>query len=148
MSKILGVILDQHFLWEEHVNNITSSCFGALAIVKKFKNIMTLKLKKQFAELLILSKMDYADVVFHPLSLKLQKRLQKVENAAASLQLPIYYKGDITSLLKMVIPLQKLQAYYHLTGYNQNLRKNIFRSNCSLDGKYLGSLSLCVLQRL
>ena len=53
---------------------------------------MTLKLKKQVAELLILSKMDYADVVFHPLSLKLQKRLQKVENAAASFVLGRYVK--------------------------------------------------------
>ena len=39
--------------------------------VRIFKNIMTLKLKKQVSVLLILSKMDYADVVFHPLSLKL-----------------------------------------------------------------------------
>ena len=98
-AKLLGAILDQHLLWEEHINKITSSCFGALAIVKKFKNIMTLKLKKQVAELLILSKMDYADVVFHPLSLKLQKRLQKVENAAASFVLGRYVKEkDIISL--------------------------------------------------
>lgn len=82
--KLLGVILDQHLLWEDHVNKVTSSCFGALSILKKFKNIMSLKLKKQVAELLILSKLDYADAVFRPLSLKLQKRLQKVENAAAS----------------------------------------------------------------
>ena len=98
-AKLLGVILDQHLLWEEHVNNITSSCFGALAIVKKFKNIMTLKLKKQVDELLILSKMDNADVVFHPLSSKLQKRLQKVKNAAASFVLCRFVKEkDIISL--------------------------------------------------
>ena len=97
--KLLGVILDQHLLWEDHINKITSSSFGALAIVEKFRNIMTLKLKKQVAELLILSKMDYADVVFHPLSLKLQKRLQRVENAAASFVLGCYVKEkDIISL--------------------------------------------------
>ena len=57
------------------------------------------KLKKQVAELLILSKMDYADAVFRPLSLKLQKRLQKVENAAASFVLGRYTKEkDVVSL--------------------------------------------------
>ena len=98
-AKLLGVILDQHLLWEEHVNKVTSSCFGALSILKKFKNIMSQKLKKQVAELLILSKMDYADAVFRPLSLKLQKRLQKVENAAASFVLGRYTKEkDVVSL--------------------------------------------------
>ena len=88
-----------HLLWEEHVNKVTSSCFGALSVLKKFKNIMSQKLKKQVVELLILLKMDYADAVFRPLSLKLQKRLQKVENGAASFVLGRYTKEkDVVSL--------------------------------------------------
>ena len=98
-AKLLGVILDQHLLWEEHVNKVTSSCFGALSILKQFKNIMSQKLKKQVVELLVLAKMDYADAVFRPPSLKLQKRLQKVENAAASFVLGRYTKEkDVVSL--------------------------------------------------
>ena len=86
-------------VWEEHVNKVTSSCFGALSILNKFKNVISQKLKKQVVELLILSKMDYADAVFRPLSLKLQKRLQKVENAAASFVLGRYTKEiDVLSL--------------------------------------------------
>ena len=43
--------------------------------------------------------MDYADAVFRPLSLKLQKRLQKVENAAASFLLGRHTKEkDVVSL--------------------------------------------------
>ena len=60
---------------------------------------MSQKLKKQVVELLIVSKMDYADAVFRPLSLKLQKRLQKVENAASSFVLGRYTKEkDVLSL--------------------------------------------------
>ena len=60
---------------------------------------MSLKLKKQVAELLILSKMDYADAVFRPLSLKLQKRLHKIANAAKSFALGRYAEGkDVVSL--------------------------------------------------
>ena len=43
--------------------------------------------------------MDYSDAVFRPLSLKLQKRLQKVEDAAASFVLGHYAKEkDVVSL--------------------------------------------------
>ena len=43
--------------------------------------------------------MDYADAVFRPLSLKLQKRLQKVEGVAASFVLGRYTKEkDAVSL--------------------------------------------------
>ena len=98
-AKLPSVILHQHLLWEEHVNKVTSSCFGALSILKKFKNMMSQKLKKQVIELLILSKMDYADALFRPLSLKLQKRLQRVENVAASFVLGRYTKEkDVVSL--------------------------------------------------
>ena len=73
--------------------------FWGSLYTKKFKNIMSQKLRTQVVELLILSKMDYADAVFRPLSFKLQKRLQKVENAAASFVLGRYTKEkDVVSL--------------------------------------------------
>ena len=60
---------------------------------------MPFKLKRQVAELLVLSKMDYADAVFRPLSLRLLKRLQKVQNAAASFVLGLYAKEkDVITL--------------------------------------------------
>ena len=60
---------------------------------------MPFKLKRQVAELLVLSKMDYADAIFRPLPLRLLKRLQKVQNAAASFVLGRYAKEkDVMTL--------------------------------------------------
>ena len=60
---------------------------------------MPFKLKRQVAELLVLSKMDYADAVFRPLPSRLLKRLQKVQNAAASFVLGRYAKEkDVITL--------------------------------------------------
>ena len=60
---------------------------------------MPFKLKRQVAELLVLSKMDYADAVFRPSPLRLLKRLQKAQNAAASFVLGRYAKEkDVITL--------------------------------------------------
>ena len=60
---------------------------------------MPFKLKRRVAELLLLSKMDYADAVFGPLPVRLLKRSQKVQNAAASIVLGIYAKDkDVMTL--------------------------------------------------
>ena len=47
----------------------------------------------------MLSKMDYADAVFRPIPLRLLKRLQKVQNAAASFVFGRYAKEkDVITL--------------------------------------------------
>ena len=63
---------------------------------------MPLKLKKQVAELLILSKMDYADIEFRPLSLEQRKGLQKVENAAACFVLGRYTLTKRCYIIRLV----------------------------------------------
>ena len=98
-SKLLGVTLNEHLSWDDHIAKVTSSCFCTISILRKFKNLMPFKLKRQVAELLVLSKMDYADAIFRPLPLRLLKRLQKVQNAAASFVLGRYAKEkDVMTL--------------------------------------------------
>ena len=43
--KLLGTLLSEDLKWTEHVNNVTSSCFGVLAVLRKIKN-MTPRNKK------------------------------------------------------------------------------------------------------
>ena len=98
-SKLLGVTLNEHLSWDDHIAKVTSSCFSTMSILRKFRNLMPFKLKRQVAELLVLSKMDYADAIFRPLPLRLLKRLQKVQNAAASFVLGRYAKEkDVITL--------------------------------------------------
>ena len=33
--KLLGTLLREDLKWTEHVNNVTSSCFGVLAVLRK-----------------------------------------------------------------------------------------------------------------
>ena len=44
--KFLGTLLIEDLKWTEHVNNVTSSCFGALAVLREIMN-MTLQETKE-----------------------------------------------------------------------------------------------------
>ena len=64
--RLLGIYLDKHLNWSNHLQEVISSCYGKLLVLKKLKNFTTFKLRKQLAECLILSKIDFNDHVYSP----------------------------------------------------------------------------------
>ena len=81
--KLLGVHFGNTLRWEKHVNEIVSSCYASLAILRKLRNMAPFQLRKQLVESVILSKLDYCDLVYYALPSKLLKRLQRVQSSAA-----------------------------------------------------------------
>ena len=63
-----------------------------MAILRKLKNLMSCKTRRQVSEILALPKMDYADAIYRSLPLQLLKRLQKVQYVTASIVLRSYAK--------------------------------------------------------
>ena len=80
--KILGMKVDQHLTWEEHVANVIKSSYDTLRSLKLLKRYTPYKLRKT-AEALILSKIDYGSVVYQNVPKFLIKRLQKVQTISA-----------------------------------------------------------------
>ena len=62
-----------------------SSCYGTLSVLKKLKYLAPYNVRKHLAECLILSKIDYNDIVSDIIADYLVKRLQRVQLAAAKL---------------------------------------------------------------
>ena len=83
-NKLLGIHFTQHLKWGEHVKNTTASCYATIAVLRKLKHLAPYNLRKTLAESLVLSKLDYGDTVFYPLTNVDLKRLQKCQNAAGS----------------------------------------------------------------
>ena len=81
--KLLGVIFDQHLTWIDQINNIIRSTHGTLRVLRKFSRFTPMKVRKTLAEALILSKINYCNVVFGQLSKYLINRLQRVQNTTA-----------------------------------------------------------------
>ena len=73
-----------------HINNVTSSYFGVLAVLRKIKNMTPQETKKSLVQSLVLSKLNFNDTVTYPLPMFLQKRMQRVQNAAAGFVLNRY----------------------------------------------------------
>ena len=90
--KILGMKVDQHLTWEEHVANVTKSSYDTLPSLKLLKRNTPCKLRKTLAEALILLKIDYGSVVYQDVPKFLIKRLQKVQTISAGYVLNRYTK--------------------------------------------------------
>ena len=82
--RLRGIYLEEHLDWSNHLQEIISSCYGKLSVLKKLKNFTTFKLRKQLAECLILSKIHFNDHVYSPLTSAQVNKLQRLQKAAAS----------------------------------------------------------------
>ena len=74
-------------------------CYRTLAVVRKLKHLAPFAVRKQLSECLIISKINYNDVVSRPIPDYLLKRLQRVQLATASFVLGRYVKTlDLATL--------------------------------------------------
>jgi hypothetical protein len=107
-TKLLGSYIHEHLKWEENVKNIASSCYSTLATLRKLKNSLPFKIRKNLVQALVLSKLYYNDVIYHSLPEYLQKRLQRVQKAAASFVLGKFARSaDVLSLNWLPIKEQR-----------------------------------------
>ena len=81
--KLWGTWLSENLKWTEHVNEVTLSWCRVLATLRKIKNMTSQETKKSLVQSLVLSKLYFNDSVTYPLPAFLQKRVQRVQNAAA-----------------------------------------------------------------
>lgn len=80
--KNLGVILDSDLRFESHVLNLVRNCFYRLKVLYKIRNLLSEKARITVCESLILSRLNYGDLVYGPRLLsKTQRLVQRVQNA-------------------------------------------------------------------
>ena len=97
--KLLGTWFRDNLKWGCHIKHVTSSCYAVLSTLKKLRNLTSSHIKKQLAESLILPKIYHNIVAYHPLPAFQLKKLQRVQNAAASFVTNKYCRiGDVLSL--------------------------------------------------
>ena len=65
--KLLGVHINEHLKWDDHIKHTVSGCYATLSILRKLKYLAKYELRKQVAETLILSKLDNMPVWFFTL---------------------------------------------------------------------------------
>ena len=116
--KLLGVNFDQNLMWSCHVTGIVKASCGILLNLKTFKCFTSFKACKSLAESLVLSRLNYSDVVFGQLPKYLQNRLQCVQNSAAGYFISRYTKLSNVINLKWLpihesIECNTVKCVYH-----------------------------------
>ena len=97
--RLLGTQIHKNLNWTDEINIKISNCYGTLSVIRKLKFLAPFDVRKQLAECLIMSKIDYNDIVSHPIPEYLLKRLQRVQLAAAGFVLGRYAeKNDLLKL--------------------------------------------------
>ena len=95
--KLLGVIFDQHLTWIDQINNIIRSTNDTLRAPWKSSTFTPMKVRKTLAEALILSKINYCNVVYGQLPKYLINRLQRVQSTTAG-----YIYGCYAKMLDII----------------------------------------------
>ena len=80
-TKLFGVHVNQHLTWKTHVDHVLSLSYGTLSVLRRLKNLASFYVRKHLLESSVLSKVNYAFSVFHPLPAFQMKGLQGLQNA-------------------------------------------------------------------
>lgn len=129
-TKLLGVYINDTLRWDDHVKYLASSCYGVLASLRKIKNFTNYQLRKHLVETLVMSRLDFNDIIFHPLTDALLRRLQKIQNSAASF-VTGHYVNNIDSILKLGwLPMKERRNWHllktaHRALYHENWPSNL-----------------------
>ena len=82
-AKYLGVVIDQHLTWKEHVNNICSKAIKAKAFLQRNLHQCPASVKSNCYTSLVRPILEYAAVVWSP-HLQCQKnQIEKIQRSAA-----------------------------------------------------------------
>ncbi|KAF9803255.1 hypothetical protein SFRURICE_007101 [Spodoptera frugiperda] len=83
-ARNLGLLMDEGLRFESHISNCVRNCFYRLKVLYRMRPYLSEELRVQLVESLVLSRLNYADVVIGPRLLSRTERLiQRVQNACA-----------------------------------------------------------------
>ena len=111
VKTFLGTWINENLKWSDNVKHVLLSCYGVLSTLRKIRNLAPQNVKKQLEECLVLSKFQFNDIVCYPLLVYLQKKIQKVQNCAASFVVNRYATEE--DVLKLGwLPTKELNLIY------------------------------------
>ena len=124
--KLLGTWLDEHLKWADHIKHLSSLCYAVLSTLRKLKNLAPFIIRKQLVESLVMSKLDYNDVVCYPLPQYLERKLQRIQNVAAGFVLNRYTtESDVLEKLRW-LPIKERIEYHVLRLVHKSLWESSF----------------------
>ena len=99
-AKSLGLVLDSHLRFDEHVTDLVSKCTGSLCQLNRVKHLFDRSTLITIINALVFSKLIYCSSVWAGVTKKNIERLQKVQNFAVRIVTGTHKFEHITPYLK------------------------------------------------
>ena len=80
-TKDLGIIIDEKFTWEHHINNQIKKAYAKLRTFYSLRKSLSVKTKTKLVECYVLSQLNYCNIVTQAMTIALKARIQKVQNS-------------------------------------------------------------------
>nr|CAI5854521.1 unnamed protein product [Callosobruchus analis] len=85
-ARSLGVVLDSELRFGPHITKLLQQTYAALITIYASRSFLTLKVKINLCESLVLSILNYPDIVYGPhLTVIYKQKIQKVQNSCLRL---------------------------------------------------------------
>ena len=122
--KILGTVFDENLTWDNQIAEILKSCHAVLKTLRKVRRIADYKLRKQLVQSLVLSKLDFNNAVYFPLTQKQLSRLQKIMNCACSFVNSRYCRTDDVVKMGWLPVKQRQELSLLISAHNSVFNEN------------------------
>ena len=101
-TKTVGVIVDEHLRWEDHINYMTKIIVPGLGAIKRIRPFVSQNTLIKFYDSLVQTHFDYCYEVWDTCGIVLSDKLQKFQNRAARLILSTDYKTSSKLVLDIL----------------------------------------------
>ena len=145
----LGVLIDKHLNWNEHVTFICRKAYASLYGIKRHSYVLSPLLRKRLVEALVFPVFDYGCIVTSNMLVDSALKLQRVQNACArlifNLRRDCHISGYISNLnwlnisnrsifasvtlLKKVLSANSPQYLADSLNYSHDVRSRIVRGS-------------------
>ena len=98
--KVLGVHIDKHMTWNEHITNLRNKTIGIVRHLHRVNKLLPMKVKLQLYDSLVASHLNYADIIWSGCSSANKQKLQCVQNFALKSILGMKKFDSATEALK------------------------------------------------
>lgn len=98
--RILGVTIDQHLTFDDHVTKVVQSCNYHMRSLRHIRKLIDKDTANLLACSLVLSRLDYCNALLYHMTDKNVNRLQRVQKSLARIVCQAPYRSPSTPLLK------------------------------------------------
>ncbi|KAJ8732388.1 hypothetical protein PYW07_014987 [Mythimna separata] len=114
----LGLTMDPELRFEKHISNAMRNCFYRLKLLYQIRPHISVDLRKQLVDSLILSRLNYCDTVYGPCLLaRTIKLIQRIQNACVRFCVNVPHRSHVTPYInKNNIMKMAARRKLHLAG--------------------------------